>query len=319
MSRYRVAPFDLTGFRTGSLADRRSLVSVESAARPYRQGSGMPGFLASVPRILAGAELRELARLILVARAASKPVILGFGGHVVKCGLGPLVVDLLRRQLVTALCTNGSGAIHDIELGLVGHTSENVEQRLRDGTFGSARETQQVFAAASTRAVTEGIGLGEALCATLAEMSPDFGEHSLLLGAYAVAAPLTVHVAIGTDTVHLDPLLSPAELGAASHHDLRLLAALVAELDGGGVYLNFGSAVILPEVFLKAVTAVRNRGQRLEGLITANFDFFQHYRPRQNVLSRPTQPDGRGFAMTGHHELMLPLLAALLIEPESNP
>lgn len=316
MSRYSVRPLSLAGFRTGPLAERESKVSAREAGTPMAEGAGLAGFLGSIPRILAGKEIRELAVCMRRARQLGKPVVMGFGGHLPKCGLGAVVADLLRRGIVTALATNGSGAIHDAELALVGHTSEDVARRLREGTFGTARETQALVAGAARRAVAEGIGLGEALGAVLSSMAPAHPEQSLLLAAYERRVPVTVHVAIGTDTVHLAPELDPAALGAATHHDLRLLSAIVGEMNGGGVYLNVGSAVILPEVFLKAVTVVRNLGGSLDGLVTANFDFIQHYRPRENVLHRPTQDGGRSFALTGHHEIMVPLLAALLIEPE---
>ena len=312
MSRYGIPPFDLSGFSSRPLSERDHKVQSGEVARPFPADGTWEDFLHSVPHTLAGADLRDLAAAVRRARAAGLPVILGFGGHVVKCGLGPVVVDLIERGVVTGLATNGSGTIHDIELALVGHTSEDVAAGLADGTFGSARETQDVFATAVDLAGREGLGLGEALGSVLDGMECSHGELSIVRAAYRAAAPLTVHVAIGTDTVHLAPEIDPGGLGRASHHDLRLLTTQVRACAGGGVYLNFGSAVVLPEVLLKAVTAIRNAGESVSGFVTANFDFIQHYRPRVNVVQRPTADGGRGFSFTGHHELMLPLLAAMV-------
>jgi hypothetical protein len=241
------------------------------------------------------------------------------GGHVIKCGLAPVLLDLMRRGYATGFALNGSAAIHDFEIALAGVTSEDVEAALPDGRFGAAEETGREMNRAVTGGVSEGLGMGEALgrwlelCA-----SPPYAASSLLLGAYRNATPVTVHVAIGTDTPHAHPAADGAAIGAATHLDFRLLCSSIAELNGGGVYLNVGSAVVLPEVFLKAVSAVRNLGHPLAEFTTVNFDFLQHYRPRVNVVERPhAASGGHGYAITGHHELMIPLLAATLIERDA--
>jgi hypothetical protein len=245
------------------------------------------------------------------------------GGHVIKCGLAPVLLDLMQRGFVTAFALNGSAAIHDFEIALAGHTSEDVEAVLPDGRFGAAEETGREMNRAIAEGDREGLGMGEALGKWLDRAETAHQADSLLLQAYRHATPVTVHVAIGTDTPHTHPAADPAAIGSTSHRDFRLFAACVTDLDAGGVYLNVGSAVVMPEVFLKAVSAVRNLGHPLAGFTTANFDFLQHYRPRVNVVERPHKggagvslPTG-GYAITGHHELMIPLLAAALIEKDA--
>lgn len=237
----------------------------------------------------------------------------------IKCGLSPTLLDLMRRGFVSTIAMNGSAAIHDSEIALCGSTSEEVEDVLRDGSFGAAEETGRLLQLAVQAAAREGVGLGEALGRELRASGPDKAPPpwigaSLLAGAHEARVPVTVHVAIGTDTPHFHPALDPAALGAASHRDFRLFCEMVRQLEGGGIYLNVGSAVVLPEVFLKSVSAVRNLGHPLSHFFTANLDFLQHYRPTQNVVRRPTALGGKGWAITGHHEIMLPLLAAVLAE-----
>lgn len=315
MSVYRTKPVDFGALRTVPLAERGGKVRVADFAAPYRPGAGVAGWLESLPRILAAESLRGVVQAIRAARAAAKPVIWGIGGHVVKCGLAPVLIDLMDRGYLTALMMNGAAAIHDFEIALAGHTSEDVEAVLPDGRFGAAEETGREMNRAIAEA-EESIGMGEALGRCLERIaSAEFGAASLLLQAWRRAIPVTVHVAVGTDTPHTHPAVDAAALGRATHHDFRLFAALVRELDGGGVYLNVGSAVLLPEVFLKALSAVRNLGHPVREFTTANFDFLQHYRPRVNVVERPhAQAGGRGYAITGHHEILIPLLAAALIE-----
>jgi hypothetical protein len=317
MSRYSVGPLDFANLKTVSLKERGGKVKAADFASVYRPGSGIAGLLDSLPHILAGDGFRALIDALAAARERRRAILWGMGGHVIKCGLAPVLLDLMRRGYVTGFALNGSAAIHDFEIALAGHTSEDVEAVLPDGRFGAAEETGHEMNQAIAQAARDGIGIGEALGRDLASRraglaSPD---HSLLLGAYENSTPVTVHVAIGTDTPHTHPATDPAAIGAAGHHDFRLFSALVAGLDEGGVYLNVGSAVLLPEVFLKAVAAVRNLGNPLAGFTTANFDFLQHYRPRVNVVERPhSAGNGKGYAITGHHELMIPLLAAALIE-----
>jgi hypothetical protein len=314
--RYSREPISFDGLKTVRLAERGGKVRVADFGAPYRKGSGVAGLLESLPHVLAAESLRALAEAIVGARAKGRTILWGMGGHVIKCGLAPVLIDLMRRGYATAFAMNGSGAIHDFEIALAGHTSEDVEAVLPDGRFGAAEETGRQMNEAIAAGVRDGIGMGEALGRQLA--CAPHAAMSLVAQAYAAAVPVTVHVAIGTDTPHMHPAADAAAIGAASHRDFRLLCAYVAGLDGGGVYLNIGSAVVLPEVFLKAVSAVRNLGHRLEEFTTANFDFLQHYRPRVNVVERPhAGAGGRGYAITGHHELMIPLLAAALIERDA--
>jgi hypothetical protein len=313
MSRYTRRPIEFAGLKTIGLAERGGKVKVADFAHVYQAGSGVTGLIESLPHILAGDSFRAVVDAIAAARAKGRAILWGMGGHVVKCGLAPVLLDLMRRGYVTGFALNGSAAIHDFEIALAGHTSEDVEAALPDGRFGSAEETGRDMNLVIAEGVRDGIGIGEALGRALPAHPA-----SLLHGAYQNGTPVTVHVAIGTDTPHTHPAADPAAIGAASHHDFRLFCTLVTELNDGGVYVNLGSAVVLPEVFLKAVSAVRNLGHPLRGFTTANFDFLQHYRPRANVVERPhAAGGGKGYAITGHHELMVPLLAAALIERRS--
>ncbi|MFQ3581575.1 MAG: hypothetical protein SNJ67_13365 [Chloracidobacterium sp.] len=319
-SHYAVSPLDFAGLSTYPLAARPSKVSARDLSRPCPPGATLRDFFASLPNILAVKELRAAAAAVRAARARGRAVIAGFGGHVIKCGLGPLLIDLMAQGYLTAFACNGSSAIHDFEIALVGATSEDVDATLGSGAFGGAEETGTGFNAACAAAAADGIGLGEGLGRWLDAAQPPYAEQSVLIQAYRRRAPVTVHVAIGTDITHIHPTAVGAHLGAATHHDFRLLCGLVRELHDGGVYLNFGSAVILPEVFLKAVTTVRNLGYPLTTFTTVNFDFIQHYRPLTNVVRRPVAGGaGRGIALTGHHELLLPLFAAAIQELDDAP
>lgn len=319
MSRYRKQPLDFAGLRTVPLRERGGKVRIEHFARPYEKGVGLAGWLDSLPRLLAAEGFRALVETLEAARKRGKPVIWGLGGHVIKCGLAPVLIELMERGFAAGFALNGAAAIHDFEIALAGATSEDVEAALPDGRFGTAEETGRELNQAIAEGDREGLGIGEALGRRLEGLAdPASAPFSLLLAAWRRSVPVTVHVAIGADTPHTHPAADGAAIGRASHRDFRLFCALVAELDQGGVYLNVGSAVILPEVFLKAVSVVRNLGRRLEEFTTANLDFLLHYRPRVNVLERPhAGAGGRGIALTGHHELMLPLLAAALIEREA--
>jgi hypothetical protein len=322
MSKYAERPLDFANLRTVGLKERGGKVKTADFASPYSKGSGVAGWLDSLPRILAGESFRAVADAVAAAREKRRAIIWGLGGHVIKCGLAPVLADLMRRGFATAFAMNGAASIHDFEIALAGHTSEDVEAVLPDGRFGAAEETGRGMNHAIIEGNSEELGMGEALGRALdagqAGLSPAAPGCSLLLAAYRSSVPVTVHVAMGTDTPHMHPAADGAAIGAASHRDFRLFCSCVAALDGGGVYLNVGSAVVLPEVFLKAVSAVRNLGHPLAGFTTANFDFFQHYRPRVNVVERPhAQSGGAGYAITGHHELMIPLLAAALVERDS--
>jgi hypothetical protein len=319
MSKYSKRPLDFAGLKTVPLQERGGKVSIADFASVYRAGSGVAGWLDSLPRILAGNSFRAVVDALVEARTRQRAIIWGMGGHVVKCGLAPVVIDLMRRGYVTVFALNGAAAIHDFEIALTGHTSEDVEAVLPDGRFGAAEETGREMNRAIAEGDREGFGMGEALGRWLdTGAAPEHAASSLLLQAYRQGTPVTVHVAIGTDTPHTHPAADPAAIGSASHRDFRLLSAYVADLNEGGVYLNVGSAVVLPEVFLKAVSAVRNLGHPLANFTTADFDFLPHYRPRVNVVERPhAGAGGAGYAITGHHELMVPLLAAALIERDS--
>jgi hypothetical protein len=298
MSRYAQQPLDFANLKTVSLQERGGKVKVADFAAAYQPGSGIAGLLDSLPHLLAADGFRAVVDALASARRNRRAILWGMGGHVIKCGLAPVLLDLMRR-------------------GYAAHTSEDVEAVLPDGRFGAAEETGREM----NRAIVEGdrdlLGMGEALGRALDQRDgPNRApEASLLLNAYHASVPVTVHVAIGTDTPHTHPAADPAAIGSATHRDFRLFCTLVTELHRGGIYLNVGSAVLLPEVFLKAVSAVRNLGHPLTEFTTVNFDFVQHYRPRVNVVERPhAASGGKGYAITGHHELMIPLLAAALIE-----
>lgn len=313
-------PLSLDNVKTYPLASRPSKVSLDDFASPVSEDSSLKDFLRSFPNILAVQSLRELAARMRRARETRKPIIWGIGGHVIKTGLAPLIIDLMKRGFVTAIAANGSVLVHDAEIAMVGSTSEDVDATLGEGAFGGADETGKLLNGAAQEGAKEGIGLGEATGRALLELNPQHAAYSLLCAAYQARVPFTAHLTIGGDIGHFHPQADGASLGATTHTDFRLLAELVRRMDGGGVYLNIGSAVTLPEVFLKAVTLVRNLGNQLADITTANFDFIQSYRPLTNVVRRPNADGaGRGFSITGHHELTLPLLAAALIcSPEKR-
>ncbi len=312
-SNYNVEPLNLTGVKTYPLASRHSKVVIKQFAKPCDEESALRKFLSRFPDVLATQSLRELANYIRIARDAKKPIIWGLGGHVIKTGLAPIIVDLIQRGFVTAVATNGSVLVHDSEIALVGSTSEDVDSTLSEGIFGGAQETAELINSAAREGAGDQIGLGEAVGRGLTRLNPPNKEVSILCACYSLNIPFTAHLTIGGDTTHFHPTADGASLGATTHTDFRLLAELVRQINGGGVYLNVGSAVVLPEVFLKCVTLVRNLGHPLQNITTANFDFIQSYRTLTNVVRRPTAQSGRGFAITGHHELTIPLLAAELI------
>jgi hypothetical protein len=312
--RASLVPLALDGVTTYPLESRQSKVKMGDFARPHRRGAGVNAFLAGLPRILAGETLRNLAGEILRARSRNKPILWGMGAHVLKVGLNPVLIDLMERGFVTGLALNGAGIVHDFELAAVGQTSEDVADGLGAGAFGMARETGADVNRAISDGVASGLGIGASVGRWIESKKLRHRKLSLLAAAYRLGIPATVHVAIGTDIVHMHPACDPAALGQGTHLDFRLMASQVARLGGGGVYLNVGSAVLLPEVFLKCVTLVRNLGLPLRDFTTANLDFLQSYRPRVNVVERPTRGVGRGYSLTGHHEILVPLLAAALIE-----
>ncbi|MBS1787797.1 MAG: deoxyhypusine synthase family protein [Acidobacteria bacterium] len=313
MTIYNQEPIDFSRIATYSLYDRPSKVTVRDFAKPLsdEQAHATAALFDSLPNLLAAESLRAVVAAIVEAKSKNRAIIWGFGGHVIKTGLAPILIDLMRRGFVTALATNGSGVIHDFEIAMAGWTSEDVDSALGSGAFGMAEETGRLLNDAIKRGTADDLGIGESVGRMLMEAQPPHAEFSLLHEAYKLRVPVTAHVTIGTDILHIHPHADGAALGAASYYDFKLFTSIVRELDGGGVYLNLGSAVTLPEIFLKAVTVVRNLGHSLTDFTTANFDFLQHYRPATNVVRRPVaNGTGKGFSLTGHHELMIPLLAA---------
>lgn len=309
----KITPLDLTGITTYSLKDRPSKVSRRDFGRAWVPGGSFREFADRLPQILAAAALREVAGAWVKARREKRQVLLGMGAHPLKVGLSPVLIDLLHRGLITGVALNGAGIVHDAEIAMAGQTSEDVDEVLGCGRFGMAQETGEFLNRAISWGAGQKLGLGEAVGRRLLASDFPYKDQSLLAAAAELEVPLTVHVAVGTDIIHLHPSVHPEALGAATHLDFRIFSALVSQL-AGGVYLNLGSAVIMPEVFLKAVTLARNLGHKLEPLTTVNLDFVQHYRPLTNVVRRPTAGVGKGYALTGHHELLFPLLAALVVE-----
>lgn len=311
MSRYKIKPLVPDRLDTYPLKTRRSKVSTADFAKVFTPRKTFSGFLDSLPDILAGRNLKELVDLAQRAKRLSRSLIWALGAHVIKVGLSPVLIDLMRRGWITGLALNGAGIIHDFEIAYAGLTSEDVGAQIKTGRFGMARETGDMLNEAINTA-EEDVGLGEAVGRMIAGSNFAHKEHSLLAVAYDLRIPVTVHVALGTDIIHVHPKVNGEALGRASMRDFFLFCSLVKSLDGGGVFIHVGSAVILPEVFLKALSFVRNRGVRLDDFTTAVFDFLHHYRPDQNVVKRPLGKRGRGFYFIGHHEIMVPLLAAML-------
>jgi hypothetical protein len=311
--------FELSGIKTYPLKSRKSKARAEQFARPYRAGAGIGGFLDSLPGILAADDFRAIVSAILDAHRTDRGIVWGLGAHVIKTGLSPLLIDLMERGFVSALATNGAGIIHDFEIALVGATSEDVEQALGAGQFGMADETGRLLNGAINDGVASGLGIGQSVGRYLCDRHPQHERASVAAAAWRLGVPLTVHVALGTDIIHMHPDADGRALGEGSLRDFRFFVSNVSRLEHG-VYLNCGSAVILPEVFLKAVSLARNRGASLEGLTTVTLDFARLYRPQANVVSRPTSgTGGRGYYLVGHHEIMLPLLAAALVEATDKP
>lgn len=307
-------PLSFEGLRTTSLHDRPSKVRLEDAAQPWQRGATLREFIRRLPRQLAGGSFREAVRAVAAAVSAGRTVLLGMGAHPVKVGLNPLLVDAVRRGILTGIAMNGAGVIHDVELALAGKTSEDVAAHLELGTFGTARETAEFIHGAALEGLRRGgRGLGRAVGERLLEAEAPHRGLSLLAVTAECGVPVTVHVAIGTDIIHMHPQMDGAATGALSHYDFRLFSRLVSTL-ADGVFINLGSAVVIPEVFLKAVSVAANLGFSLDGITAINMDFMRHYRPRVNVLERPTAGRGRGIELIGHHELLLPLLFAAVIE-----
>jgi hypothetical protein len=306
-------PLSLEGVQTSSLKKRRSLVSVQGFARPIPARSSFKIFFHSLPDFLAGKDFREIVARIVTAHRHKKPVILGMGAHPIKVGLSPLIVRLMERGLLQAVAMNGAGIIHDFEIAFVGKTSEDVSSGIGRGAFGMSEETGRMINEAVNEGWKKGWGIGRSVGEMIWKRKFGHRKMSITAAGARLGIPVTVHVAMGTDIIHMHPQACGAATGEASHSDFRLLASVVSQLEGG-VYLNLGSAVILPEVFLKALTLVRNLGYRVKNFTTVNMDMIPHYRPMANVVRRPTLAGGKGFHLTGHHEIMFPLLTTAIFE-----
>ncbi len=304
-----VIPADLSRVTTYPLASRSNKVRVDEFARPVSASSSLGDFLDGLPDVLAVKVLRELAAAIVQARAEGHPVIVAAGAHVVKVGLAPVLIGMMEEGTISALALTGAGAIHDWEIAAIGATSEDVGRGLHEGRYGMADETGRALNDAAREAAASGDGFGEVLGRRIVKAGLPHREASLLARAFALHIPVTVHVAIGSDIVHQHPSADGAAIGAATFTDFRKLVTIVSSLSGG-VWINLGSAVQLPEVFLKAMSIAENLGSALSGFATANLDMIRHYRTDENVLRRPTAAKGRSFSLTGHHELNVPLLAA---------
>lgn len=311
----KYAPMDLSGVTTYPLAERKNKVIMEKhKAGVIRAGMTVADLFAAFPNQLASQAFLEVIDAVITARDKGKPVIMAMGAHVIKCGLQPVLKSLVDADVITAFALNGAGAVHDYEISLIGATSEDVGAVLHEGQFGMAEETGRDINLALKVGVQEGKGFGEAVGRFIVDNRNPYREYSLLADCVERDIPVTVHVALGTDIVHQHPSADGAVIGAASYTDFRIFSSMVSELGDGGVYLNIGSAVILPEVFLKALSIAQNLGSHVDCFTTANFDMQQHYRPLQNVVKRPTAGKSRGYTITGHHEIMLPLLAAGILD-----
>ena len=306
-------PIDLEQVKTYPLSDRQSKVNTADFAEPWKKGASYSEFLKRLPDILCGSDIKTVIAGLADAARQKKTVILGMGAHVIKVGLNPVVIDLMQRGVITAVAMNGAGIIHDLEVAMAGQTSEDVAASIDDGSFGMARDTADFLNAAIAESDINSSGLGQFIGRAIMNHKLPLMKHSILAAGCRLDIPVTVHVAMGTDIIHMHPQFDPAKAGQASHRDFRLLTSIVGSLEDG-VYLNVGSAVILPEIFLKAVTLARNLGHTLDHFMTVNIDFIRHYRPLTNVIQRPTAKGGTGINLVGHHEILVPLIAAGLIE-----
>ncbi len=303
--------------KTYSIKDRASRVSIDDIGSPVREGMTFLNFLDSLPNVLAAGDLKKIARTISLAYREEATVAIGIGAHVIKVGLAPLLIDFMKKGIVSALAMNGACIVHDFELAYTGCTSENVAEELANGRFGMAEETGKLLNLAIRDGVEHGSGIGKAVGEMINREELPYASHSILAAAAKLNIPATVHVGIGTDIIHMSPHVDGAALGEGSLTDFKTFTSVVSRLEGG-VYLNIGSAVMLPEVFLKALTLARNLGYKVDTFTTVNMDFIQHYRPLTNVVKRPTGAAGAGYALTGHHEIMLPLLFAAVTEELSG-
>lgn len=315
----RFKPVSPEGVNTYSIRSRKSKVGVADFARPALSGGTFRSFLDSLPDILAAKDLKAIASAVITAHRGEKVVAAGLGAHVIKVGLGPLIIDLMERGIIRAVALNGAGIVHDFEIAFAGKTSEDVDAEIGEGTFGMAEETGRLLNEAIGKGLKKGWGIGRAVGELIHRSRYPHKRLSILAAGTRLGVPVTVHVAVGTDILHIHPGMDGAATGECSYRDFQLFTGVVAKLESG-VFLNMGSAVILPEVFLKALTLVRNLGHKVQNFTTVNMDFIQHYRPVTNVVRRPTKDGaGRGYTLTGHHEIMVPLLAAAIVEGLSKP
>lgn len=305
---------DLSKLKTYPISKRKSKVSYKDFAKPPLKGISFFDFYETLPNILAGNSFKAVVDAIVSARKKEKPVIFMMGAHVIKCGLNPVIIELIKKKVITAIALNGAGAIHDFEIALIGRTSEDVGSSLEDGSFGMARETALYINGAMARAVENDIGAGIAIGGVIRDEKLPFRNQSILYNCVKEEVPVTVHIAIGTDIIHQHPSCDGAKIGEASLRDFHNLIEVVASLGGGGVVLNIGSAVVLPEVFLKALNIARNLGYKADDFTACNFDMMHHYRPHENVITRPLKSGGSGYNIIGQHEIMIPLLAQAIIE-----
>ena len=309
MSKYKRIQIDRV--KTIPFDNRATKVEVSNFSKIFAVGNTFAQFLQSLPKFLKSNDLRELVQLIVNAKSNNDAIIWMMGAHPLKVGLAPVIIDLIEMGFVSHLALNGAGAIHDLEIAFFGRTSEDVAANLADGKFGMIEETPQKIFQAVDLAFQNQLGLGEGVGAYILNSKPEFSQYSIIASCVKNNVPVTIHVAIGTDTISQHPGFDGAKFGKLSHEDFLVLSESISNLSGGAI-LNFGSAVILPEVFLKALTVARNIYGKIDNFAAANFDMIQHYRPNLNVVTRPVQDNGRGFSFTGHHEIMMPLLAAAI-------
>lgn len=305
---------DLSKIKTYPLEKRRNKVNLKDFASKLDKGNSFDNFMDALPNILAAKDFKHIVKGIANARRKEKPVIFAMGAHVIKCGLSPIIIDLIRRGIITAIACNAAVGVHDYEISLIGETSEDVATELHEGVFGMAEETGQDINMAIKEGIEKGLGYGESIGRIIIEKENPYKERSVFAACVENGVSITVHDAIGTVITHQHPSVNGTVTGEALLRDFRLLIDIVSDLGDGGVWLNIGSAVILPEVFLKAFSVAQNLGHAIKNFTTANFDMIQHYRPNRNVVERPTKGVGQGFSITGHHEIMVPLLAQAVID-----
>ncbi len=315
-NRYNIEVLDFKNIKTYPIKERRNKVKITDFVKsphPHFFKGGVSGFENLFPKILKGREIREVVSAIVNANRKKKPVIFAIGAHVIKCGLSPLIIDLMKRGIVTAVAMNGAGAIHDYEIAMIGETSEDVAVKIKKGRFGMVEETGAMMNSAMNRFVDDSVGMGESLGRDMHEKKLKYREYSILCHGYKLKIPVTVHSAIGTEIIHMHPSADGAVTGKGSFNDFKLFTSVLSDIGKGGCFFNIGSAVILPEVFIKALSVVRNMGYKAHDFITVNMDMVQHYRPHVNVVNRPIQGEGKGYTLTGHHEIMLPLIYQMII------